>query len=48
MKSGTAKYLDWIQTNAKFNQPALDATMEDYLHEVKHVSERIQPTGEGH
>ena len=42
MKSWTAKYLDWIRTNAKFNQPALDATMEDYLHEVKHVSERIQ------
>lgn len=42
MKSWTAKYLDWIKTNAKFNQPALDATMEDYLNEVKHVSERIQ------
>lgn len=42
MKSWTAKYLDWIKTNVKFKQPALDATLEDYLNEVKHVSERIQ------
>lgn len=42
MKSWTAKYLDWIKTNVKFHQFALDATLEDYLDEVKHVSERIQ------
>lgn len=42
MKSWTQKYLDWIKANAKFNQLALDATLEDYLAEVKHVAERIQ------
>ena len=42
MKSWTAKYLDWIKTSVKFKQLALDATLEDYLNEVKHVCERIQ------
>lgn len=42
MKSWTQKYLDWIKANVKFAQPALDATLEDYLAEVKHVAERIQ------
>lgn len=42
MKSWTAKYLDWIKTNLKFKQFAPDAALEDYLAEVKHVSERIQ------
>jgi transposase len=42
MKSWTRKYLDWIKANAKFNQVALDATLEDYLAEVKHVAGRIQ------
>lgn len=42
MKSWTAKYLDWIKANVKFKQFALDATLEDYVAEVKHVSERIQ------
>lgn len=42
MKSWTGKYLEWIKANVKFQQAALDATLEDYLAEVKHVSERIQ------
>jgi transposase len=42
MKSWTQKYLDWIKANVKFAQPALEATLEDYLAEVKHVAERIQ------
>jgi transposase len=41
MKAWTKKYLEWIDTHVKFDQPALEATLQDYLDEVKHVAGRI-------
>jgi len=37
----TKKYLNWIRIHARFDQPALEATLADYLQEVEHVAERI-------
>lgn len=37
----TQKYLNWIRIHVRFEQPALDATVEHYLHEVEHAAERI-------
>jgi transposase len=37
----TRKYLNWIRIHARFDQPALDATLTDYLQEVEHAAERI-------
>jgi transposase len=37
----TQKYLNWIRIHARFDQPALEATVSHYLHEVEHVAERI-------
>ena len=37
----TKKYLEWIKINVHFDQPALEATLEHYLHEVEHIAERI-------
>lgn len=36
-----AKYLNWIKVHVRFEQPALEATLADYLHEVEHAAERI-------
>ena len=41
MKSRTKQYLEWIKTHVHFDQPALEATLLDYLHEVEHVATRI-------
>jgi transposase len=41
MTAWTGKHLEWIKSHVKFDQPALEATLEDYLHEVEHVAERI-------
>jgi transposase len=41
MKAWTKQHLEWIKTHVHFDQPALDATLEDYLHEVEHVATRI-------
>jgi transposase len=41
MKAWTVKHLEWIKIHVKFDQPALEATLEDYLQEVEHVAERI-------
>ena len=40
-KAWSAKYLNWIKVHVRFEQPALEATLADYLHEVEHVAERI-------
>lgn len=40
-KAWTKKYLDWIRVHARFEQPALEATLADYLGEVNHAAERI-------
>jgi transposase len=37
----TKKYLNWIRIHARFDQPALEATVSHYLQEVEHAAERI-------
>ena len=41
VKAWTKKYLEWIKTHVRFDQPALEATLAHYLHEVEHAAERI-------
>ncbi len=41
MKAWTKQHLEWIKTHVRFDQPALEATLLDYLHEVEHVAMRI-------
>jgi transposase len=41
VKAWTKRYLEWIKSHVRFDQPALEATLEDYLHEVEHVAARI-------
>jgi transposase len=41
-KAWTGKYLKWIKEQVRFQQPAQEATLLDYLHEVEHAAERIQ------
>jgi transposase len=35
-------YLNWIKTKVHFDQPAQEATLADYLHEVEHARDRIE------
>ena len=37
----TKKYVDWIRVHARFDEPALEATLAHDLHEVDHAAERI-------
>ena len=41
-KSWTQKYLTWIKEQVHFDQPALEATLLDYVYEVDHQAGRIQ------
>jgi transposase len=41
-KAWTKKYLEWINTHVRFDQPALEATLAHYLHEVHHAAEQIR------
>ena len=41
MKAWTKQYLEWIGAHVHFDQAALEATLQDYVDEVKHVAERI-------
>ncbi len=41
-KSWTLKYMTWIKEKVHFEQPALEATLLDYVHEVDHMAERIR------
>ena len=41
-KSWTQKYMTWIKEQVHFDQPALEATLLDYVHEVDHMAERIE------
>lgn len=41
VKAWTKKYLAWVHAKVRFEQPALEATLADYLHEVEHAAERI-------
>jgi len=38
----TAKHMDWIKRQVHFDQPALEATLLDYVQEVDHAAARIQ------
>jgi transposase len=40
-KGWTSKYMTWIKEKVHFTQPALEATLLDYVGEVNHVAERI-------
>jgi transposase len=41
-KAWTGKYLEWIKSGVRFEQPAQEATLLDYVHEVEHAAARIQ------
>jgi transposase len=38
----TKAYLTWVKTKVHFDQPAQEATLADYLHEVEHAQDRIE------
>ena len=40
-KAWTKKYLEWIKTQVRFDQPALEATLAHYLQEVDHAADQI-------
>jgi transposase len=40
-KAWTQAYMAWVR-QIRFGQPAQEATLQDYLHEVEHMGERIQ------
>jgi len=42
MRSWTQRHLAWIKTAVHFEQPAQEATLLDYVHEVEHVAGRIE------
>jgi transposase len=42
MKSWTQMYMAWVKRNVHFEEPALEATLLDYVQEVEHAAERIQ------
>jgi transposase len=42
MTAWTQRHLVWIKTTVHFEQPAQEATLLDYLHEVDHVAGRIE------
>src|SRR3954468_10372774 len=41
VKVWTKKHREWIKSHVRFEQPALEATLADYLEEVDHVAARI-------
>jgi transposase len=38
----TGKHMDWVKRQVQFDQPALQATFLDYVHEVEHAADRLQ------
>jgi transposase len=42
VKAWTRKYMDWIQQQVEFEQPAQEYVRQDYLHEVEHANERVR------
>lgn len=42
MKAWTKKYLEWIKTSVRFEEPSLEAALGDYFHEVEHAAARIE------
>ena len=41
MQAWTQKHVEWIKTAVKFDQPAQQATLDDYVSEVEHLRQRI-------
>src|SRR6266436_9438158 len=41
IKAWTKQHREWIKSHVRFDQPALEATRLDYLHEVEHAVARI-------
>lgn len=41
-KNWTAKHMDWIKRQVRFEQMALQAAFLDYVHEVEHAADRLQ------
>jgi transposase len=41
LKAWTKQHLAWIKSHVHFDQPALEATLADYVEEVDHVAARI-------
>jgi len=37
----TLKYMEWVKREVRFEQPAQEATLLDYVHEVDHAAARI-------
>jgi transposase len=42
MKAWTKTYLEWVKSHVHFDQPAQEATLQDYFHEVEHAAARIE------
>jgi transposase len=42
MKAWTKEHLEWIKGHVHFDQPALEATLQDYFQEVEHAAARIE------
>ncbi len=42
MKAWTHAHLAWVKSAVHFDQPAQEATLLDYLHEVEHAAARIE------
>jgi transposase len=42
MTPWTAKHMEWIKRQVHFDQPALEATLLDYVQEVDHAAARIE------
>src|SRR5690242_13472249 len=41
MKAWTKKHLEWIKVQVHFEEAALEATLQDYFHEVEHAAARV-------
>jgi transposase len=41
-KNWTAKHMDWIKRQVRFDQPASQAAFLDYVHEVEHAADRLR------
>jgi len=41
VQAWTLKYLEWVKREVHFEQPAQEATLLDYVHEVEHAAGRI-------
>jgi transposase len=42
VKAWTRAHLTWVNTAVRFEHPAQEATLRDYVHEVEHAARRIE------